>query len=129
MSKKTNKHKILNKLTGRQMETIYVSCDEMVEMVNRNYIVPAATEEEFDAVVKTIKGGWLKSKTLESKDEKYELYVSRHNNVGLLNAKDHNWLWIHDKEADKYYEYRAFFYGQFMRGIRAKMAEKKQKER
>lgn len=125
MSKKTNKHRILNKLTGRQMETIYVSCDEMVEMVNEHYIMPATSEEEYHAVWKTIKGGWLKTKQLDSKDGKYEMYVSRHNNVGILNAKDHNWLWVHDKEADKYYEYRTISYGRFKRAIKAKIEDKK----
>lgn len=61
---------------------------------------------------------------MESKDEKYKLCVSRHNNVGVLNAKDHNWLWIHDKEADKFYEYRAIFYGKFKRAIKRKIDEK-----
>ena len=125
--KKANKHRILNKLTGRQMETIYISCDEMVEMVNKYYIIPAISEEEYNAVWKTIKGGWLKHKQLDSKDEKYKMCVARHNNVGILNAKDRNWLWIHDKEADKFYEYRTIYYGKFKRLIKAKITENKQK--
>lgn len=125
MSRRTNKHKILNKLTGRQMETIYVSRDDMVEMINKYYIIPAISEEEYNEIWKTIKGGWLKHKKLTSKDEKYEMCVSRHNNVGLLNAKDHNWMWIHDKEADKFYEYRTICYGKFKRAIKAKIAGKK----
>lgn len=125
MGRKTNKHKILNKLTGRQMETVYVSLDEMVEMINKYYIIPAVSEEDYRAIWKTVKGGWIKHLRLVSKDEKYELYVSRHNNVGILNAKDHNWMWIHDKEVDKYYEYRTVFYGKFKRAIKDKIEEQK----
>ena len=125
--KKTNKHVILNKITGRNMETIYVSREEMVDMINNYYIVPANSDEDYNAIWKTIKGNWLKTKKLVSKDEKYEICVSRHNNVGIFNAKDYNWMWMHDKEADKYYEYRALFYGGFKREIKVKITEEKQK--
>lgn len=56
MSRKTNKHKIFNKLTGRQMETIYVSVDEMVELVDRHFIIPAVSQEERLAVWKNYQG-------------------------------------------------------------------------
>lgn len=109
------------------METIYVSRGEMVDMINHYYIVPANSDEDYDTIWKTIKGSWIKTMKLVSKDEKYEICVSRHNRVGIFNAKDYNWMWVHNREADKYYEYRAIFYGRFKREIKTKITEKKQK--
>lgn len=108
------------------METIYVSREEMVDTINRYYIVTANSDEDYIAIWKTIKGNWITTKKLVSKDGKYEICVSRHNRVGIINAKDYNWIWVHDREADNYYEYRAIFYGKFKREIKAKITARKQ---
>lgn len=112
--------KILNKITGRKMETIDVSLDEIVEMLDKYFIQPAP-KEEHKIILKTIKGSWLTYKTLESKDENYELSVFTHRHTGLFNLKDHNYMWIWDKSADKYYEYRAYFWGKLKKSVREKL--------
>ena len=123
---KTNKHRILNKFTGRNMETIYISLDEMVNLIDKYYITEAVSEEEYKAIWKTVTGGWTRVKNLWSKDGKYEMHVSRYNMVSIFNMKDYNWIWIHEIETDKFFEYRALFYGKFKKKVKEKIkAEKK----
>lgn len=110
--------KIASKISGRDIETVYITLEEMVEMVEQHFIQPATTQEEYDAIWRTVKGSWFLDRKMLSKDERYEMRVCTHRSVGIFNLKDHNYLWIHDTSTDKYYEYRSFFYGKFKKAIR-----------
>ncbi len=118
---KTISDRILNKMTGRNMETVYISLEEMLRMLEEHYIQPASSHEQYQEIYKTVKGSWLFAKTLQSEDGNYELYVRRYVRVGIFNLKDHNYMWIHDKNADKYFEYRALFWGKVKKSIRSRL--------
>ena len=117
---KTIGDKIMNKLTGRNMQTVFISLDEMINMLDKYFIQPSL-KEEYPMIWNTIKGSWLTYKKLETKDGKYELSVFTHKHTGPFNMKDHNYMWIWDKEADKYYEYIAFFWGKLKKAVREKL--------
>lgn len=114
---------IVNKLTGRNIETFMMSLEEMVALVDEHYIQPAVTSEDYTAIWKTVKGGIFLNKHLVSKDEKYEMHVATHVKTGLLNLKDSNYIWIRDIEQDKFYKYRACFFGKFKKAVKAKISE------
>lgn len=105
---------ILSKLTGEKIETIRTSRDEMVELVNKYYIIPASTSDELIAVEETVKGGFL-TKELDSKDGRYKLRVVR-------NSSNHNWVWIIDGETNRHYEYKCTFYRKFKNMVSEKIA-------
>lgn len=119
---KTVTDRILNRVTGRNMETIYVSLEEIVKMLDKHFIRPA-TKAEYPAILKAVKGSWLTRRVLESKDGNYELQVYTHKHAGIFNMKDRNYMWIWDKGADKYYEYRACFWGKLKKAVREKLNE------
>lgn len=109
---------ILSKLTGEKIETIRTSREEMAELVNKYYIIPAATPDELSAVEDTIKGGFL-TKELDSKDGRYKLRVVR-------NLSNHNWVWIIDMETNRHYEYKCTFYGKFKNMVIEKIVTARQ---
>jgi hypothetical protein len=118
---------IMNKLTGRNIETFMMSLEEMVALVDEHFIQPAATSEDYAAIWKTVKGGIFLNKRLASKDAKHEIYV----HTSLLNAKNSNYIWIRDIEQDKYYKYRPWLFGlhKFKKAVKAKISEAQTKEK
>lgn len=109
---------ILNALTGKKIETIRTSREEMAEMVNKYYIIPASTQDELTVVEETIKGGF-QTKELDSKDGRYKLRVVR-------NTSNHNWVWIIDMEKNRHYEYKCTFYGKFKNMVIEKIVAARQ---
>lgn len=112
---------ILSILTGEKIETFRTPREEMAELVNRFYIKPASTPEEYGAVRDTIKGG-LMPRELESKDGRYNLRVVR-------NTAKHNWVWIIDTETNRRFEYKCTFYRKFKNLVNDKIAEASQEIR
>lgn len=119
--------KILNKITGRNMETVPMTLEQMVELLKKVYISQAETDEDYEVILKTIKGSIFTTKRLESKDGKHEIVCATHRKAGVFNLKDTNWIWIYDKETDKFYEYRALFWGKFKKSVRQAIASAKAK--
>lgn len=117
--------RIVNKLTGRQMESINVDLTYMVNLIDTLFISKASTEEELDTIYNTVKGGIITSKELLSKDGKFELFSNTGRRVGPFNLNDHNLIWIHDMEKDKYYKYTSFSFGNLKKIIKSHIQQKK----
>lgn len=115
--------KLINKVTGRQMETVDVSLDQFMELLNRTYISQAVEKGDFDAIWKTAKGGFFSvgAKPLQSKDGSYEMRCSTGNN----GFSHRNYIWIHDKAEDRYFEYHAFSFGKFRKAVKRAIADAK----
>lgn len=111
---------ILNKITGTKGETISLSLDEMITMLDICFIQPAS-KEEYKTIWKTIKGSWLTYKKLESKDGNYELSVFTHKHADISHMDKRNYMWIWDKSTDKYYKYSACFWGKLKKGVWEKL--------
>lgn len=117
--------RIVNALTGRNMETVPMTLEQIVELLKKAYISKAETDEDYDMILKTVKGALFGEKTLISKDGKYEISCVTGRRVGIFNLKDHNRIWIQDIEADKYYEYSAYSFRKFKKAVREAIASAK----
>lgn len=101
-----------------------MTVDQMVSLIIKTFIVQAKTREEYDAIFKTTKGG-LTHKKIDSIDGRYNMYCATFQHVGIFNMKDHNYIWIHDKITDSYYEYRAWSFRKFKRAMKIAIANAK----
>lgn len=117
--------KFVNSLTGRNVETVAVTLEQIVELLKKAYISQVNIDEEYNAIIKTIKGGVFKDKELTSKDGKYEIRCSTGRRASLFNLKNRNLLWIYDKEADKFYEYRAYSFRKLRKQVKQVIASSK----
>lgn len=117
--------KIINKMTGRKIETVPMTLEQITELLKKHYISQAASDEDYTAIIKTVKGSMIGDKNLTSKDGRYEIRCSTGRNVGLFNLKQHNLLWIHDIETDKYYEYCAWSFGKLKKAAKVAVASAK----
>lgn len=117
--------KVMNKLTGRQMETIDVDLNQMVNLLCRLFIAQTTTNQEADQVYTTVKGGLIREKKLLSKDERFEITCYTGRKTGPFNLNDHNVIWINDTKYDKYYEYRSFSFKKLKTIIKCNVQQKK----
>ena len=117
--------KVINKLTGRNIETVPMTLDQIVELINKQYISQDTTDEDYNIIIKTIKGSLVGDKNLVSIDGRYEIRCSTGRNVGIFNLKQHNLLWIHDTESDKYYEYCAWSFSKLKKAVKKAVASAK----
>ena len=117
--------KVMNKLTGRQMETIDVDLNQMVNLLCRLFIAQTTTDQEADQVYTTVKGGLIREKKLLSKDERFEITCYTGRKTGPFNVNDRNVIWIHDTKYDKYYEYRSFSFKKLKTIIKCNVQQKK----
>ena len=117
--------KVMNKLTGRQMETRDVDLNQMVNLLCRLFIAQTTTDQEADQVYTTVKGGLIREKKLLSKDERFEITCYTGRKTGPFNVNDRNVIWIHDTKYDKYYEYRSFSFKKLKTIIKCNVQQKK----
>lgn len=120
--KRTLEDKIMSKVSKGKINTIHVSREEMVEMVEKYFIQEAKTEEDYQAIWKVIKRSILGHRTLDSKDGNYQLKSCSSQGGRSLRK----YVWIYDRAADTYYEYEYFygFYGKFKKMVCSKLLEK-----
>lgn len=116
--------KVLNAATGRDMETISVSLEQFVSLLNREFISKAQSKAEFDEIYKTVKGSMFLQKRLTSKDGVYEIYCDT-GRKSTLNPKERNLIWIHDKTNDRYYQYTAFSFRELKKAVQAAIVDAK----
>ena len=96
---------VMNKLTGRKMETIKLPKQAMLEMVESAFILPAAGDEQLNELDSLLSKSLVNvlistTRTMTSVDENMVLYVFQ-KPAGSIARND---LWIHDVSADKYFE-------------------------
>lgn len=115
---------VINKVGDAKWESYLLTLDEMVDMVDKYFISEASTKEEYDQILKTVKGGLLLPKDLKTKDENCTMHVATHQSVGIFNMKDHNYIWIQDKNEEKHYEYKAYFWGKFKKAVKERIDQK-----
>ncbi len=111
--------KVINKITGKNIETVPMTLEQMVELLDKLYISQASTQVEYENIMKTVKGSIWGDKTLLSKDGRYEIYCDTARAVSILNWNHKNIIWIHEIETDKYYEY----YARSFKKLRKKIQE------
>ena len=54
--------KIINKLTGRNMESIELNFEQFLALLDREFLSKATTSSEYEQIFKTIKGAWFGAK-------------------------------------------------------------------
>lgn len=116
--------KVINSVTGRNMETVPVTLEQFVEILKKEFIAKADTDEELNAIQKAVNGGLFLDKILPSKDGNFEIHCST-GNGGFTNR---NWIWIHDAQQDKYFEYRAWNFKSLKRAVQKEIADAKLKQ-
>lgn len=117
--------KVVNSLTGRNIETVPMTLEQIMELIKKHYISQATTDDEYNNILKILKGSWLKDTKLTSKDGRYEIYCSTGRRVGIFNLKQHNLMWIHDTETDKYYQYNAWSFKKYRRAVKEAVSSAK----
>ncbi len=117
--------KIVNTITGRNVETVPMELEQIVELLKKHYISQANTDEEYSEIMKTVKGGIFLDKKLASKDGKYSITCMTGQRVSIFNLKRHNVIWIHDLETDKFYEYCAWSFKKLRNAVKQAIASAK----
>lgn len=121
--------KIVSKITGKNVETIRISMEDMLELLKKHFIIPASTEKDYQDIQKTVNGGLMGTKSLTSKDGAYALSVSVAMQLGgrmnLLHPSDSNWICFIDISTGKVYQYSAFTWGKFKKAVKNAIAEEK----
>lgn len=100
--------KLVNKITGKKIETITVTLEQMISLIETNFIMQATNNNDYDSILKVVKGGIFLNKKLESKNQQYELFCSTGNRTSIFNMSNRNYIWVYDKSKNCFYEYRAW---------------------
>ena len=121
--------KIISKITGKKVETIRISMEDMLELLKKHFIVPASTDKDYQEIQKTINGGLMGSKSLKSKDGTYVLSVSVAmqlcGHIDILHPSDSNLIYFIDTSTGKVYQYSSFTWGKFKKAVKNAIAEEK----
>lgn len=120
--KQTMEDRLVSKISKGKLNTIHVSREEMVELVDQHFIQKAETEEEYKQIWKVIKRGILFDKMIYTKDGNYQMRSCSSQGGHSLRRN----IWIYDKAADTFYQYDYWtgFYGKFKKMVRSRMQEK-----
>lgn len=82
-------------------ETVRISYEELAEIIKREFI-DGQDDAFLSKVLKTAKGGFLFSKNLKSKKQRYDFHVgTRPHGLVWLNSKP---AWVFDNEENKFYQ-------------------------
>jgi len=118
---------VMNKFTGRKMETIKLPKQAMLEMVESAFILPAAGDEQLNELDSLLSKSLVNvlvstTRTMTSADEHMVLYVFQ-KPAGSIVRND---LWIHDVSADKYFELdKSKHIKDLFKEIRARISQEK----
>lgn len=107
--------KIAMRLKGEKYEIVPMTLEQVLTLINKTFIIPADTDEEYSSIIKTVKGSILCDTISPSKDGRYELRVF--NTTGSCNPQKRKSLWIHDTETNKYYEYNAHSFKKLKKSV------------
>lgn len=118
--KETMIDKVVSKVSKGKINTVRVTREEMVEMVDKYFIQAATTDADRQDIWKVIKRGIFLDKILDSKDGNYQMRSQA--SQGRAFKK---YIWILDRNADKFYEYNYYvgFYGGFKRSVKDKLVQ------
>ena len=79
MAKETDKivNAIISKMTGKRRVSYRISWDEMLQMIDEHFIIPALTEDEYKNIYRAFVGNliFIAVKKRVSKDGQYEMTV------------------------------------------------------
>ena len=108
--------KVASKLSGREVETINVSLDEILNQLEK--VLNEADAAEIKDIEKVLKGWFLTAlRTYDTKNEKYRvttLYAGTMRSSRLVNEVS-----VMDKETGKIYTYKVFlFKGKFKKAAK-----------
>lgn len=108
--------KVASKLSGRKVETISVSLDEILNQLEK--VLNEADAAEIKDIEKVLKGWFLTAlRTYDTKNEKYRvttLYAGTMRSKRLINEVS-----VMDKETGKIYTYKVFlFKGKFKKAAK-----------
>lgn len=75
--------KIISAVVGYKVTSISLDLEQMLNLITEHYISAATTDDEYNAIRKTVKGGIFLDKELSSKDNRYQLRSMTGRRVGL----------------------------------------------
>lgn len=120
---------VASKLAGEKIETVRVSMEDMLEILNKHYIIPASTDKEYKEIQKTVNGAALGVSHMKSKDNNYEMRVSVVMQLGgkmdLLHPGDSNWIRVQEIPTGKIYQYSSFTWGKFKKAVKEEISKAK----
>ncbi len=118
-----------SKLAGGKIETIRVSMEDMLEILNKHYIIPASTDKEYKEIQKTVNGAAIGVSHMRSKDNNYEMRVSIAMQIGgnmnILHPGDSNWIRVEEIPTGKIFQYSAFTWGKFKKAVKGEIDKAK----
>lgn len=117
---------IINKVSGRNIETIDVNLEQFVQLLDKEFLSKANGDDEYQIIYDVIKGHYLKNEKYTSKDGKFEIWCGHiKNHTTIFNAKDRFTIWIQNIEKDKYFQYRALGPGSLKKTVKNRINEYK----
>ena len=118
--------KIASAISGGNVETIRISLEDMVELIQKHFLSSAITDRVRKDVLKAATGGSVLSPystPMSSVDSKYVLssYSASHGGgrLDLLHPTDSSYIQIMDNINGKAYRYYAFTLGKAKKAIKA----------
>lgn len=117
--------KIISAIVGYKVTTVSVDLDQMLSLIVEHYISVATTDEDYNAIRKTVKGGIFLDKELSSKDNRYKLRSMTGRHVSLFQLKQHNVIWIFDTQENKFYDYCAWSFRKLKKSVDKAIADAK----
>ena len=117
--------KIISAIVGYKVTTVSVDLDQMLSLIVEHYISVATTDEDYNAIRKTVKGGIFLDKELSSKDNRYKLRSMTGRRVSLFQLKQHNVIWIFDTQENKFYDYCAWSFRKLKKSVDKAIADAK----
>lgn len=117
--KQTVTDQIVNKVSKGKINTVRVTREEMIKMVDEYFIQKAVTSDDYQDIWKVIKRGLFFDVMLDSKDGNYQIRSKARQGGRSL----HKYVWIFDKTENIFYEYNYWvgFYGKFKKTVREKI--------
>lgn len=101
-----------------------MTLEQIIDLINKTFIIPSNTDEEYSAIIKTVKGSMFFDKEITSVDGRYKL----HREVatgGILMSLWRNTIWIQDTETNKFFQYKAYSFKKLKKSVKVLIASKK----
>lgn len=112
---------VTNKIMGTNIKSIGVTPEQLADIIDKVFVVPAQSREELDELEKKISGNMVLPSEFDSKDGRFHLFVSGIER-GLVT---HRTVWVKNYETEEVFEWSGYTLEPIKRLVAGKITKKR----
>lgn len=105
-------------------EIVPMTLEQIVELINKTFIIPANSDKDYEAIMKTVKGSMFMAKEFIFEDGRYKLHRGVNTGGPLMSFRS-NTIWVQDIETNKFFRYKACSFKKLRNSVKGLIASKK----